>query len=112
MTESDYTSTIKAFIASKVESGHPDLFLFKNRSGQWVYQIYDAASGKPKTPEMFYLVYGKPNPDASPWKMPLSKGEVKTQDGLSIVGLEYNPDASEQSLTDELNSALNALIAA
>jgi hypothetical protein len=44
------------FVASR-----PGIHLFKNRSGQWIYQTYDPESGNPIANEMIYLVSGKPN---------------------------------------------------
>lgn len=113
MTESDYVPTINAFIASKVEAGYQNLFLLKNRSGQWVYQVYSTATGLPETPEMFYLVYGKPSGDLNPrpTSMP-AKGEVGTFDGLPVAGLEYDPQPSLQALTDSLHRAFQMLVQA
>lgn len=108
--EFDYPGAIKSFVARKVEAGHKDLFLFKNRSGQWVFQIYDAASGMPTTAETFYLLYGKPVDDRAklPAKLP-AVGSIGVAYGILAVGLEYNSSDTPRELNAKLNRAFRML---
>lgn len=107
MTE-EYQAALNDFLGE-----HPGMFLFKNRSGQWVYQVYSAETGKPETPETFYMVKGDPRdsvPGYDP-KMPPA-GTMGDCFGLRIFGMEYNPDAGKDKLQNDLETAFAALIAA
>lgn len=109
-TEESYPDAIKAFVARKNKAGYTDLFLFKNRSGQWVYQLYDPAGGGPTTAEQFFLMHGKPKDDGR-FKLP-NPGKVAIVCGCPAIGVEYQPYHTPSELKAKLDGAFTALMKA
>jgi hypothetical protein len=82
---------VASFVAS-----HPDVYLFKYRSGQWIFQTYDAASGNPTTQETVFLVSGKPDLDGGIFgKMPKHLEVTRWGRTLAIVGVSIGDSAAE-----------------
>jgi hypothetical protein len=104
----DHGAIVKGFIARKVAVGYQDLFLFKNRSGQWVFQVYDAKSGNPTTNESLFLLHGKPTKDGGQVMPPA--GCVGTAYGIPVVAVEYDSRDTPEELNAKLNQAFKALM--
>lgn len=109
--EPDHGAIIKDFVARKVAAGYEDLFLFKNRGGQWVFQVYDPASGTPTSDETFFLVYGKPDPSTKAGILPRA-GQVRELFGCRVVGVEMDFRSSPAEICANLDKAFRRLIGA
>lgn len=109
--ETDHAAIIKNFVESKVRAGYSDLFLFKNRSGQFAFQIYDPKSGHPTLNEAVYLLYGKPDPNHKGGdKLPLH-GQVIKVCGMPCAGVEFDWRSDPRKLRADLDSVFRKLTA-
>lgn len=103
--ETDHAAMAQAFVEHHNASGGPSLYLFKTRSGQFVFSVYGPHSGNPTSTSAIYLMRGLP-------KVPIAlprHGEMKDYDGARIVGITLDHNMSRSQFHAHLRSARRKL---
>jgi hypothetical protein len=103
----DHASLITSFVAARAHSG---VYLFKNRAGQFIFQIYDPAFGYPTAKEAVYLMRGLPSGPGG-WHLPQHMQPRKVQ-GIDIIGIEFDPGTTARQVNADLDRAFQMLMKA
>lgn len=99
------STVVQEFVEQKNREGHIWLRLFKNRSGQAAFTIYDPAMGIPTSTESMYLVSDMDSRGAIlPRHM-----KVAPLFSSNVVGIEFDELTREEELLGYLEQAFEIL---
>jgi len=104
-TAIDHVAIVKKFVEAKIEEGNRWLCIFKNRSGQCSFTIYDPANGNPTNTDAMYLVS---DPDGGGAILPRHL-TVRPLFLSKIVGIEITSRTEESQLLEYLEQGFQML---
>lgn len=109
-TTQSHAQVLIKFVATKHADGRPWLGMFQNRSKQFVFQVYDPASGYPTTTEqVFLLAMPDKLPPGSKYSggvLPKHMEVAPLNDGVLIVGIAFDERSTPEKFLSDLDAAL------